>query len=253
MSVTKSSLPTLRGDYIYETVARLHDRIKDRFPDSGLATLCGQLVDASENAANRSLQIAEPIAWVRRASYGVSITLILLLLASIAYAIEKLETKDPGLLDVVSAVEAGVNELIFLALAIFFFVNLEKRIKRNRCLAAIHELRSMAHIIDMHQLTKDPERLTRRWIAAEHSPRDTLSAAQLSRYLEYCGEMLSLTGKIAALYVGTFSDDKSVAAVGEVEALTTGLSRKIWQKIMLLRQLGTSGDLRDSETPTNIL
>ena len=28
---------------------------------------------------------------------------------------------------------------------------------RKRALAAIHELRAMAHIVDMHQLTKDPE------------------------------------------------------------------------------------------------
>ena len=30
----------------------------------------------------------------------------------------------------------------------------------GRALKAIHELRSIAHIIDMHQLTKDPERIT---------------------------------------------------------------------------------------------
>src|SRR5258708_24597219 len=33
------------------------------------------------------------------------------------------------------------------------------RIKRARALKAMHELRSLAHIIDMHQLTKDHESL----------------------------------------------------------------------------------------------
>jgi hypothetical protein len=48
--------------------------------------------------------------------------------------------------------------------------------------------------------------------------------------------MLSLTGKIAALYVKNFDAPVSVAAVGEVEQLSSGLSRKIWQKIMILNQ-----------------
>ena len=45
--------------------------------------------------------------------------------------------------------------------------------------------------------------------------------------------MLSLVGKVAALYVRNFDDPVSLAAVSEVEALTTGLSRKIWQKLMI--------------------
>ena len=63
-----------------------------------------------------------------------------------------------------------------------------------------------------------------------------MSAFELNRYLDYCSEMLSLTGKIAALYVQHFDDSDAVAAVSEVEQLTTGLSRKIWQKIMILEQ-----------------
>jgi hypothetical protein len=46
--------------------------------------------------------------------------------------------------------------------------------------------------------------------------------------------MLSLIGKLAALYVQKFDDPVALAAVNEVEELTTGLSRKIWQKIMIL-------------------
>jgi len=49
--------------------------------------------------------------------------------------------------------------------------------------------------------------------------------------------MLSLTGKVAALYVQHFDDAVAVAAASEVESLCTGLSRKIWQKIMILEAL----------------
>ena len=41
-------------------------------------------------------------------------------------------------------------------------------------------------------------------------------------------------GKVAALYVQHFEDSQAVAAVNDVEQLTSGLARKIWQKIMIL-------------------
>lgn len=50
--------------------------------------------------------------------------------------------------------------------------------------------------------------------------------------------MLSLTGKIAALYVQNYDDPVVLASVTEVEALTTGLSGKIWQKLMILEVSG---------------
>lgn len=49
--------------------------------------------------------------------------------------------------------------------------------------------------------------------------------------------MLSLIGKVAALYAQDFDDQVALAAVNEIETLATGLSRKIWQKIMIIHQL----------------
>jgi hypothetical protein len=46
--------------------------------------------------------------------------------------------------------------------------------------------------------------------------------------------MLSLIGKLAALYVQKFDDPVALVAVNEVEDLTTGFSRKIWHKIMII-------------------
>lgn len=61
-----------------------------------------------------------------------------------------------------------------------------------------------------------------------------MTAFELSRYLDYCTELLSLTGKVAAIYVQHFDDSIVLDAVGEIEELTTGLSQKIAQKIQLL-------------------
>jgi CheY-specific phosphatase CheX len=69
-------------------------------------------------------------------------------------------------------------------------------------------------------------------------PERILSRFELSRYLDYCSEMLSITGKIAALYIQEFDDDVALSAVNEVENLTTGLSRKIWQKLMIVFAMG---------------
>jgi len=64
--------------------------------------------------------------------------------------------------------------------------------------------------------------------------RRALTPFELARYLDYCSEMLSITGKIAALYAQDLEDGVVLAAVDEVEDLTTGLSRKVWQKLMIL-------------------
>jgi hypothetical protein len=234
----------LRDDRIIETVAMLQNRISDRFPESGLSRLCGQLRDVAAQAAQRSAWIARPIRWIRLVSYALAISLITFFVGSVLYALQLGHRGNVGFIDLVQAMESGLNDIIFFAIAIFFLFSLETRIKRRRALAAVHELRSIAHIIDMHQLTKDPERTLPRWSDAKHSPKQQMTALELNRYLDYCSEMLSLTGKIAALYVQQFDDAHSVAAVSEVEQLSTGLSRKIWQKIMILQQLRESSDSR---------
>jgi hypothetical protein len=114
--------------------------------------------------------------------------------------------------------------------------------KRRRALRAVHELRAIAHVIDMHQLTKDPEWVLARGSETGHVPARTMSLFELSRYLDYCSEALSLTGKVAAVYVQSFDDSVALDAVNEVEQLTTGLSRKIWQKLTVLYAMPGGAD-----------
>jgi hypothetical protein len=142
--------------------------------------------------------------------------------------------------DFLQGLDALLNEVVLIGVAIFFLAGLETRIKRARALKAIHALRSMAHIIDMHQLTKDPERLTGRSDDTASSPQRRMTAFELERYLDYCSEMLSIISKAAALYVQDFSDPVTLAAVDEVQDLTTGLSQKVWQKITILERVGPS-------------
>jgi hypothetical protein len=226
----------LREDHIVETVAKLQRRIGDRFPESGLSTVCGQLLGVAEQASERSDWIGNPIRSIRVAGYASAVMLIGSFLAFVMFEVQLSEGEQTKWVDLVGAIDAGLNVMIFFSLAIWFLISLETRIKRRRAIAAVHELRSLAHVVDMHQLTKDPERVLREWTGTQNSPTERMTPRELNRYLDYCSEMLSLIGKIAALYVQRFDDSDAVAAVSEVEQLTTGLSRKIWQKIMILNQ-----------------
>jgi hypothetical protein len=64
-----------------------------------------------------------------------------------------------------------------------------------------------------------------------------MSEFELSRYLDYCSEMLALIAKLAALYAARTQDETIIEAVNDLEDLTSNLGRKIWQKIMIISQL----------------
>jgi hypothetical protein len=82
----------------------------------------------------------------------------------------------------------------------------------------------------MHQLTKDPER--------KPEPGATvLTLEEMWQYLHYCTELLAVITKLGQLYVQDFPDGTTLAAVDQLENLGTGLSQKIWQKIMILERL----------------
>lgn len=226
----------LDPDRIIATVDRLHRRIEERFPGSGL----GRIADALENVARVTV---ERIAWVvrphipLRVGVFVLIALTLVLLGLVLFnAPWGTISSDMG--ELVQTLDAAVNELILVGAALFFLVTVEGRIKRRRALRFLRELRAMAHLVDMHQLTKDPERASYGGALTPSSPRHELTPFELGRYLDYCSEMLSLISKIAALYAQSSDDGVVLAAVDEVEALTTSMSRKIWQKIMILEGIG---------------
>lgn len=224
----------LEPSRVTQTAEELHRRMQERFPDRGLVLLARDLTRQADLASQNARDLGEPIRSVRLAIAGLVILLIALVGATL-YTVH-MPDKLPDLIDLVGFLEASVNNLVFVGLAVVFLLSLEARIKRHRVLQVIHSLRSLAHIIDMHQLTKDPYRLDRDLPQTASSPRPDLDAFLLRRYLDYCCEMLSITGKIAAIYAQYFDDEVVLNAVNEVEDLTTGLSRKIWQKVMILDQ-----------------
>jgi hypothetical protein len=227
---------SLNADRIVITVERLTVRIGERFPHSSLYNLAQQVIAVAYKARDEAKEIPQPIIWVRLATVLLILVLIGLIVAS--FWLVEAPVGRVNLFDYLQAVESLINDTVFIGVAVFFLARRETHLKQQRALKALHQLRSLAHIVDMHQLTKDPEVLRPKTLLTPASPRHELTPFELGRYLDYCSEMLSLLGKLAALYVQDFDDPVVLASVNDIESLTTGLSRKIWQKLMVLHQSG---------------
>jgi hypothetical protein len=225
----------LESERIIATVEKLHKRIEERFPNSGLGKLVAELLVVARETVARTV-------WIRKAHVPLRCATTLLIVGIISLLMRLLLNIDEFRLtdftNFIQALESSISAIVFIGAAIVFLVSAENRIKRQRALKAIHELRAMAHIVDMHQLTKDPESHFMRGPKTVSSPDRVMTAFELNRYLDYCSEALALISKIGALYVQEFQDPVLLGAVDDVENLTAGFSRKIWQKITILETLG---------------
>jgi hypothetical protein len=230
----------LDPDAIVGTVDRLTRRIGERFPDADLRRVAGELLRVARTAAARSVTLG-------RHNYLLRAAIVLLVgtmagVVGLAFWDARSGLAFRNLQEFIPFFQAAVESLIFIGAGIAFIVTLETRFKRRRALHAVRELSALAHIVDMHQLDKDPVYLLRGGPTTASSPKRTMTSFELNRYLDYCGEMLALIGKLAALYAQNLEDGVALAAVNQLEALSTGLSRKIWQKVMLLDRVPAEGD-----------
>ena len=220
---------------IRATISRLRARIQERFPGSGLGNLAGELAAIAEEATANVAYLTQP-HWPTRVGAGALVAALLALVIAGVLTI-RVPARVDGWAQLVPLIESAINDIVFIGIAIFFLLSVEVRLKRRRALRALHELRSVVHIVDMHQLTKDPERLLSHQADTASSPKRVLSPGELGRYLDYCSELLSLASKVAALYMERLNDPVVLAAVNEIETLAGGLSNKIWQKITLLEKV----------------
>jgi hypothetical protein len=229
------SYTVLEPDKMISSLELLSRRIYERFPESGLYQVSRQLLTFGQNAQEDAKWIARPILPLR---IGTTILVILLSMAVLWTLQSVARTEDIREIlrveNFIPLLEAGINDVILIGAGIFFLVSAETRIKRRRVLNSLHKLRVFAHIIDMHQLHKDPERILNRGELAPSTPKLDMTPFELSRYLDYCSELLSFTGIIAGFYAQNSEDAVLVDAVSDIETLTNGISRKIWQKLMIL-------------------
>jgi hypothetical protein len=224
----------LEADKVVKTLEVLRARIEERFPGSGLGTLCADLIVTARATTRRARAAGRPNLLLR----FLVLTVLGAAVAGQVFAVIHLHPErwfsGGDTLGLTQGLESFVNLAILAGAAIWFLFTLEERLKRRTVLEHLHELRSVAHVVDMHQLTKDPVIVLKKVPRTASSPKREMSEFELARYLDYCSEMLALTGKLAALYLEHTRDSEVVAAANEIESLCTNLGRKIWQKIMIV-------------------
>lgn len=227
----------LNAGMVAKTTGRLRDRIAERFPDSGLSQVARELLVMAEEAGRRTQALNRPYLGLRLLVFLVVGAGVAALVWAGRFVDWRDLTEVNRLTELTPFIESAVNLLIVTGGAAWFLLTLEERIRRSRTQAWLHQLRALAHVIDMHQLVKDPTAVLDTRNRTKSSPQRTMSRFELTRYLEYCAEMLALVGKLAALLAGETDDHVIVAASADIEDLCTNLGRKVWQKIMILGEL----------------
>ncbi len=223
---------TLDPAQILVTAERLEARIVERFPDRGLAQVAREVVALSRSVTAEVQALTPPLWWLR-----ALVALVVLAGGAVFIWVGSLVPLNQVGRDTIGSVqgiEAAINTLLLAGFGLLALVRLEARVKRRRVALGLHGLRSVIHVIDMHQLTKDPVTLSPGFQPTATSPRRDMDAVGLSRYLDYCSELLAITGKLAALYAQAVPDEGVASAVNDIEVLGASLSRKIWQKITLI-------------------
>ncbi len=230
---------TLHASKIISTLETLERRISERFPGSGLAGVCRELLSVARGSQAKVDALMRPNLLMRAASITV-LAAGLFLLAYVGSIIE-FKRSTENLFGVLEGIDAALSIMIAMGVGVYFIATVESRWNRQRALDNLHELRSLIHVIDMHQLTKDPAKESTVGADTPSSPQRPMSTYELSRYLDYCAEMLSLAAKIAALYAQGTRDEVVIETASDLSQITTHMSGKIWQKITLVQNIVGDG------------
>lgn len=212
---------------LQKTLTCIRERLAELFPNAGLVRTCTSLC----NVAGESKKV---VSWIRKPNYYIRISsylIILFLAIPIIQAFRSLHLQTQGLnvADFFQMIDAGFNTIILLGATIIALTSYEIKQKRKRIIKAINQLRCIAHIIDAHQISKDPDTMR------DTDTKVSYDGYLLVRYLDSCSDMLSLISKIGFLYAQDFDDPEALEASNDLEVLTTGIAQKIWQKIRIIQ------------------
>jgi hypothetical protein len=225
----------LSGEHVAGTVEQLQRRIDARFGERGLTKTARDLAHLVVLVETKAGQSHARLRRTTLAARTASIAIVAATLVALVYSLRSAVVEGLGrTADWVPLTESVINDLVFAAIAVVFLWAFPERLERRALLRLLHRLRSLTHVIDMHQLSKDPEQVSSTYVATAQSIQHGLDADQLHHYLNYCSELLSLTAKTAALCAEHSTDGVVLETVSDIETLTTELSNKIWQKISLL-------------------
>lgn len=224
----------IQHEKIVASLAQLAQRIEERFPNSGLLQLTQEIQSEVKGIPDSFVVISQS----PRAFGFFKFLVIALVIGAIAGMVSQIEmTQDFWTAGVFSQVLASLVQLaVYVGILILFVFTFEKKVKTKKALACMNAYREFAHLIDLHQLAKDPTTFLKNYQPSSASRKNDLGKFLMSRYLAYCNELLSFLGKATALYVHQFPFEPLMSAADQIEDLTTGLSIRIWQKNSVLIQ-----------------
>lgn len=215
---------------IINTAEKLAINVENALPNTTLAGLAKDLAQTARETDQLVKQAARPIYTIRLLSLlavaiGIAAPLYLLGLLHVKWEFETVT-------DLFEAADAGFNLILLLAGALWFLFTLESRIKRNRVLESISELREFTHVIDITQLYYTPDIYVS---DAEDSP-----SRFDHTYLFFCTQMLGVITNLAALYTRGASSDSIWRAASEVETLANSIATKLVSKTETVHLMSTA-------------
>ena len=215
---------------IQEAITNISNRIEVRFPDSSLYLLSKELLITLSSINETVIYISKPKKWIRILFISIALIFAFLFGSGIKVLLNTTATKEIN--GYIQSTEAALNAFALIGAAFFFMFKLEERLKENIILKNINELRMFIHLIDMYQLGKDP--LSIKPLSTIQSNQNIMDDFEMGRYFNYCCELLSLSSKMAVLFINENTTERVSEAINEIELLSAALNRKIWQKIALL-------------------
>ena len=228
---------SLQAEKIEKAIDDLEQGIKEILPGRKIVDVCQDLKEVIYEAKKKSLR-NKTQSFTRNKFVKLFFIAALILLATsfitlgLSYLLNFLGS-NIGLEEGLQLTDTAIT--LLLPSIAYIFYRLKDNIKtyRSEVLQDLHKLRMLSHIIDVKQLNKTPEWLD--WKEQQSNYGRKLDRPEKAFYLEFCSQMQSLIGKIAVLYIRDVNDPALITAVNEIETLTTGLSRKTWQKLMLMQ------------------
>ncbi len=127
---TGTEFRTLRPDHIVNTIESVLDRIEARFPGSGIGRVCCELLEVGNQAEAFTISLRRPIFAIRVFSWLLIAGLVALAFAPFFLVDVSLGLSNLG--ELMQAIEATLNEVVLIGLAILFLVTWERRTTPSR-------------------------------------------------------------------------------------------------------------------------
>ncbi len=165
--ITDHRYRTIDPTKLILTTSKMADRVEEHFPKSGLASVANEVAAVAEGTVARVAEIKKP-----RLGLRILIGIMVLLVISgplVCSVVLSFRDDMTNLGDFLQATDAGLHMILVLAGGIVFLVGMENRMRRNQALEALSEFRSLAHLVDLHQINKDPVSMM--------APNQTMTAA----------------------------------------------------------------------------